>query len=273
MKKAIVTDLDGTLFNEKSKISPYTADILRKATEQGYKIIIASGRHHADVNYIIQDFLKIPAYGISANGSSVISPEGEMVIKHRMREDLVKKLVTLEVPKDVYIHLYKGEKWFCNSYDEGSVVHQAMSGFMFEVVDYNDFNDFSDCSKICFIARSEEGIKYMERTVNQMKDPDLSFFFTMARCFEAMDIKADKALALSAVLQKEGISKGNVFAFGDGMNDKEMLSLAGNGFVMNNAVSGLKDALPKCKIIGNNCDDAVGHFIEDNILYPAHSIA
>lgn len=272
MKKAIVTDLDGTLFNEKSIISQYTAEILRDASEKGYQIIIASGRHYMDVNYIIHDFLKIPAYGISANGSSIMSPEGKMIIKHFLDEDLTKKLLTLDVPKDVYIHLYKGKKWYCNKHDEGSVVHQAMTGFMFDVVDYADFDDFADCTKICFIARSEEGIKYMEKTVNEMKDPRLSFFFTMARCFEAMDKKADKALALNDILRLEGISKENVFAFGDGMNDKEMLKLAGRGLVMENAVKELKDSMPPQCIIGKNSDDAVARYIEENILYPAQSV-
>ena len=46
--KAIVSDLDGTLFDADSRITPRTAAALRAAAQAGLKIILATGRHHAD---------------------------------------------------------------------------------------------------------------------------------------------------------------------------------------------------------------------------------
>lgn len=55
MYKAIITDLDGTLFNGESLISDYSAEVLRQAEKKGYTIIIATGRHHADADYIVRN--------------------------------------------------------------------------------------------------------------------------------------------------------------------------------------------------------------------------
>ena len=258
--------MDGTLFNERSVISPYSREVFRSAYDKGYKIVIATGRHHDDARRIVEDGLGIEAYKISANGASIYTPNDIRIAYHPIEEDLVRKLVALETPKEVYIHLYMGDKWYCDKDDIDSRIHQAMTGFMYEITDYKTFDSFNDCTKMCFIARDEEGIKYMVRTVEEMKDDRLSFFFTMARCFEAMDHKADKALALNEVIKAEGIDKSEVIAFGDGMNDLNMLRLAGKGLVMGNAVEELKKSLPKCQIIEPNSQDSVARYIEKHLL-------
>jgi Cof subfamily protein (haloacid dehalogenase superfamily) len=266
MYKLIATDMDGTLFNEKSIISPYSREVLRAAHQKGYKIVIATGRHHDDARRIVEDGLGIDAYKISANGASIYTPNDIRIAYNPIEEDLVCKLTSLKTPAEVYIHLYMGDKWYCDKDDVDSRIHQAMSGFMYDVVDYKTFDSFHDCTKMCFIARDAEGIEYMERTVEEMKDPRLSFFFTMARCFEAMDHKADKALALSEILKVENIDASEVVAFGDGMNDLNMLKLAGKGLVMGNAVEELKNSLPGNQIIGLNSQDSVARYIETHLL-------
>lgn len=266
MHKAIITDLDGTLFNGESLISGYSADIIRRAEKKGFTIIIATGRHHADADYIVRNALGIKAYCISSNGGTIVSPEGLTISRHLIKEDLAEKLLSINVPKKVYVHLYKGDKWYADKYDEGSVCHQALSGFMFETADLKNMDNYADCSKICFIARDDEGIRFMNDTVEQFKDPRLSFFFTMARCFEAMDKNADKGLAVEQVLRLEGIDRSQAIAFGDGMNDKGMLEYAGKGIVMGNAVAELKNALPHNEVTGFNTEDAVAQYIEKHLL-------
>ena len=43
-KKLIAVDLDGTLLNSESKLSPYTIETIQKVSEQGHRIII--GKSH-----------------------------------------------------------------------------------------------------------------------------------------------------------------------------------------------------------------------------------
>lgn len=266
--KAIVSDLDGTLFDADSRITPRTAAALRAAAQAGLKIILATGRHHTDLRGIAEKGLGIPVYRVSENGGVVFSPQEERLVYHPMAPDIVRRLteVMAEAPREVYLHLYKGERWFVNKYDAVSVTHQNQSGFLFELADYSTFPDFEDCTKMCFMARDERAVEFMDRTVRKVRDPRLSFFWTMNTCFEAMDIHADKGVAVAGILQREGIRPEEVLAFGDGLNDLNMLRLAGKGIVMGNAVPQLAEALPHNERIGTNREEAVAQYIEQHVL-------
>ncbi len=68
-----------------------------------------------------------------------------------------------------------------------------------------------------------------------------------------------KGHALEAVAKRLNYSLKECIAFGDGMNDVEMLSMAGKGYIMRNALQRLKDTLPELDIIGSNVENAVPH--------------
>ena len=53
---------------------------------------------------------------------------------------------------------------------------------------------------------------------------------------------------------------------GDGMNDAEMLSMAGKGCIMEGAHQRLKDLHPELEVIGSNADDAVPHYLRQLYL-------
>lgn len=268
MYKAIVSDLDGTLFNENSLLSPYTVSVLRRAADAGLKVILATGRHHTDLQMIVEQTLGIPAYRISENGGVAFSPQGERLIYHPIAPQVVRRLVKVaeQAPDEVYLHLYKGDRWFVNKHDAVSVTHQNQSGFMFRITDYAQWEDFEDCTKMCFMARDAASVAFMERAVREVVDPSLSFYWTMNTCFEAMDSRADKGAALTRILQREGIGPQEVIAFGDGLNDLNMLRTAGTGVVMGNAVAQLAEALPGHPVIGTNREDAVAHYLDSQVL-------
>ena len=268
MYKAIVSDLDGTLFDQNSLITSYTADTLRRAAAAGIKIVLATGRHHTDLQMIAEKALGIPVYRASENGGVVFSPQGERIAYHPIAPDLVRRLTDImtDAPQQVYLHLYKDDRWFVDKYDAVSVSHQNQSGFMFEVADYFSFQDFEDCTKMCFMARDSRAVEFMDRTVRRITDPRLSFFWTMNTCFEAMDARADKGAAVALILKREGIRPEETIAFGDGLNDLNMLRMAGKGILMGNAVPQLAHALPDHEIIGTNRENAVAHYIEERVL-------
>ena len=44
MYKLITVDLDGTLLNKYGEVSEYTKNIIKKVTDQGILVVLASGR-------------------------------------------------------------------------------------------------------------------------------------------------------------------------------------------------------------------------------------
>ena len=68
--------------------------------------------------------------------------------------------------------------------------------------------------------------------------------------------------AVKEILEKEGISCNEAIAFGDGLNDKEMLTVVGKGVVMGNASDKLKALLPDFEVIGTSSEDSEAHYLE-----------
>ena len=85
--------------------------------------------------------------------------------------------------------------------------------------------------------------------------------FSTLTCLEVMAGGVSKGHALEAVAKKLGYSLKDCIAFGDGMNDAEMLSMAGKGCIMGSAHQRLKDLHPELEVIGTNAEDAVPHYL------------
>jgi len=72
-----------------------------------------------------------------------------------------------------------------------------------------------------------------------------------------------KGAALEGVRDRLQLDKSEVIAFGDGLNDLEMLRAAGTGVLMGNAHPQLKAALLGNPVIGRPEDEAVAHHLEE----------
>ena len=263
--KAIISDLDGTLLNDQHVFSDYTKEVLRAAVEKGYKLMIATGRHHCDLNYMVDKTLKLPIYRISSNGARSFSPDGKLLFKCDIDAALSRQMIDLSCDPDVYRHVYKNDSWYSDKYDEMADSYHTLSGFVMEVVDFSSF-DFSDCMKVFYISPDTDKLKEIENRISQIGQDRLYLTYSMPFCFEVLNSQANKANAAEDILKKLGISWEETVAFGDGLNDREMLQKAGCGRVMENGDEELKKALPEDSLIGRNNSDSVARFIEKNLL-------
>ncbi|CAM6932969.1 hypothetical protein ESCOCK403M_15645 [Escherichia coli] len=65
-----------------------------------------------------------------------------------------------------------------------------------------------------------------------------------------------------------GLSLRDCMAFGDAMNDREMLGSVGSGFIMGNAMPQLRAELPHLPVIGHCRNQAVSHYLTHWLDYP-----
>ena len=75
-----------------------------------------------------------------------------------------------------------------------------------------------------------------------------------------------KGMAIKEILSREGISLEESIAFGDGLNDLDMLSTVGKGLLMGNCNYKLTDALPDHEVIGTNDEDGVARYLAEIFL-------
>ena len=117
-----------------------------------------------------------------------------------------------------------------------------------------------------FTTDSHERLLPLEQAINARWGDRVNVSFSTLTCLEVMAGGVSKGHALEAVAKAMGYSLQDCIAFGDGMNDAEMLSMAGKGCIMGNAHQRLKDLHPELDVIGLNADDAVPHYLRELFL-------
>lgn len=117
--------------------------------------------------------------------------------------------------------------------------------------------------KIFFIHKDREVIEKLEKQLYELGlDKELNIATSQPTCLELMDKSVNKGEVLKNLLEYEKISAEEVIAFGDALNDKEMLELVGKGVIMGNGDKKLQNLLPNCEIIGTSDEESEGKFLE-----------
>lgn len=265
MYKIIASDLDGTLLNSEHQIPDFTRTVLSRLHEQGMNFVFATGRHHIDVAYM-RDLIRIPAFMITSNGACVHNSNNEMVFKQLLNESVFADIINMiKHDSELNINIYQTNTWLRNNEIVGDNGHR--SGFNYEIFDVNHPPQ-SDIVKV-FLTRDDKDHDKLALWEDKIKDKfadKVNVSFSAPYCLEIMDIGVSKGHALDAIAKLKGYQLNNCIAFGDGMNDYEMLSMAGKGLVMGTSHFKVKQALPNNEVIGDCDNEAVAHYIVEHLL-------
>lgn len=261
----VASDLDGTLLLPDHTLGDFTKQTLKKLHQQGFTFIFATGRHHVDVESF-REIAGIPAYMITSNGARVHTPENELFYSKNIEPDLIQPIVDI-IKQDPTnsIHIYRSNDWLTNKEDLKLSQHHQESGFNYQLFDDNNAPT-EDIAKLFFTHPDHEHLSKYEADLKAQYGDRLSIAFSTPWCLEMMALNVSKGDALQAVAQTLGKELENCIAFGDGMNDVEMLLAAHKGLVMETAHEKVKLALPNNEVIGCCIDEAVAHYLEDHLL-------
>ncbi len=261
----IVSDLDGTLLDSDHKLSDYTKEVILELTANGFQMAIATGRHYADAK-AIRDILDLNSFLITSNGATVHDENDKLVICHRIDSSIIEDVFfNFGINGDILLNLYTEDKWLTNKPKADLADYHQDSGFNYEVVDFKQLKDYS-AVKAYFTCNDIPILKKLEEKILSRYGNELSVTYAMPFCLEVMKKGVNKGDALQQILEQRGGSIQNTIAFGDGLNDFEMLSMVGQPYMMNNATQELKQLLPNIPNIGNNYDHAVAKFLKEEFL-------
>ncbi|WP_237261098.1 Cof-type HAD-IIB family hydrolase [Thiomicrorhabdus immobilis] len=265
--KLVVSDLDGTLLNPDHKLTQPTIDSVNALVQQGVQFMLATGRHYEDV-YLIAQQLGVNLYLITSNGARVHNPLGELLYEDHMPAEAVKTVLDLSKGFGIHRNLYQQDLWLVEEPHEQLLAIHHESGFEYQIKDFSQI-DLAHIDKIYFTAEHERLLE-LEAVLNQHLADKLYITFTSPEYLEVMNLGVSKGHALQMILQQSGILPEEVMALGDGMNDLEMLQLAGHGVVMANASDTVKSQLPYLPIANSNAEDGVADYLQKTILDKAH---
>ena len=252
--KVIVLDLDGTLLNSKSQINSKTKETLINLQSNGYHVVLASGRPTPSVVGIAKE-LEMDKYD-----SYILTFNGAHVMNYKTKEVVYQQPLSVESAKSVLAHLENFDVVPMVCIDNTMYVKDVYSGFVehegqlknilefearignYKLAEVDSLKDFVSVplSKILITGN----VDYLSDNLEAFKEPfhGLNTITKSADFFvEFTDYGVDKAKSLDEILNRLGLSRENVIAFGDGMNDYTLLQAAKVGVAMGNATSALKE--------------------------------
>ncbi len=199
---------------------------------------------------------------ITSNGARVHDLDGNLIFAHNPDRDIASDLfgVVNDNP-DIITNVYRDDEWFMNRHrpEEMRFLKKRCSNMRCMSL---GLLEPEGVSKVFFTCDSHEQLLPLEQAINARWGDRVNVSFSTLTCLEVMAGGVSKGHALEAVAKKlGGYSLKDCIAFGDGMNDAEMLSMAGKGCIMGSAHQRLKDLHPELEVIGTNADDAVPHYL------------
>lgn len=260
MIRWIVMDMDGTLLTEEKKISSYTKEMLIKAQEKGYRLILASGRPTRGMENYAKDIHMDQYHGLllSYNGSYVVDLSDQHVYFHKpLSIELSKQILKHIQSFDVYAMIDRDEYMFVNDVYAPHVRHESKNvghNFLCEVQDLAQFCHFP-LNKIIVCGDKD----YLKQHYQQIAKPfigQVNSMFTGEVYYEFNAFNVNKQKALEATLHQFNSGMDQVIAFGDGYNDREMIEHACIGIAMENACDELKEIADD--ITSSNEEDGIG---------------
>lgn len=271
-KTLYVSDLDGTLLNQDSKISATSVAMLNQAIAGGTLFSIATARTPSTVDLLLRDVHTNLPYIVMTGSAMWNRSTGSYSDVVTIHPDVAEKIMELfrinQLPTFIYtlkgkvIDIYhygqlsETERIFISQRDDSSfkrfhiphsgtsllpsplenvVLFYAMQPSTHTEAAFLDIRHVNGCNPIYY---------------HDMYGPDMGIL-------EVFSADASKANALRKL--KRNVGADHVVVFGDNINDIPMMRVADLAIAVDNAVAEVKEAADI--IIGPNTSDSVARFI------------
>lgn len=253
MIRLIASDMDGTLLDENSRVPPETYDLIRKLRDRGVHFAASSGRRYDTLCEFFEPVVDQMDF-VASNGSQVYC-EGELVDREVYGHAAVKRLEQVGNMFDC-LHLALFDRTRTFLMDDEAVYEREMDkdlpnaerlhhapGPEINIIKASFFCDNVDyVMDMAYVLERELGDKFV-------------FAPSGKKWIDAMQVGVSKASGIRQVMEHYGVGPSEVMAFGDAMNDYEILRFVGHSCAMGNGRYAVKQVAKR--VIGTNVDHAV----------------
>lgn len=245
--KLIAVDLDGTLLSSSNTILPETQRMLRVASKNGIKVVLATGRPLSGVlSFAKQLGLSgDDQYAIVFNGAVIQTIAGKVLMSQELNYQDFNNMLRFQRLSHVNVH-FETTKYFLTCDHDLSVqmqINAALTNNIMKVRERKDIPQDFTFNKVGFT--SWEGSDQVEKLWNNL--PSWAFdTYDIVRSFDSIielnALGASKGNALMDLASRLKIDQKDVMIFGDQGNDISMFSNPNfMKIAMGNAISTIKD--------------------------------
>ncbi|GAB7386770.1 Cof-type HAD-IIB family hydrolase [Bacillaceae bacterium] len=224
--KIVFFDIDGTLMNEEKMIPADTKEAVHRLKKKGIYVALATGRAPFHLREIAEE-LAIDSY-VCFNGSYVVCQDRPIYARPLERETLAALEKRANAHRHPLVYLSHAE-CYANREDHPHVIESfhalrlAAPGF------HPHYWQEEPIYQALLYCQAHEEKGYRERF------SELTFIRWHKFSLDVLPADGSKAKGIAVMLEHLGFSPAEAVAFGDGLNDKEMLAFVGAGVAMGNA--------------------------------------
>jgi len=289
MYKLIAIDIDGTLLNSCGEVTDRNKQAIQKALDKNIDVVLTSGRMPKAILPIANE-INSNKYLISGNGASIYDIKKEEVIYNNyMSKKKVLEIIDICEKNSMFYNIYTNNSILTKSLNYNILFYHNENKKNYEdkkikinVIDdmYNYIKNYDgddllkiticDCDKMIFnsIINKLKTIRdidvleigHMSRKIikHGTDELEISYFYT-----EITNKNVNKWSAIQELIKILKITKDEVIAIGDNINDKEMIANAGIGIVTGNSSPVMKKIADS--VVSNNDESGVAEAIDKYI--------
>lgn len=248
--KMVCLDLDGTLLTSKHVMDEETKEYLRKLSNEGIHITIATGRAAFDAKYHA-GLINENTHFICANGAAVgVTAEKRLLFEECLDDNAINELCAVAKKISCNPVFYTKNFIICTGLKEyllhlkyiSNNGNNGRSRLKF-VLGINGFKGYYKKNKLDI----EKAITFLYdkcsvSSLDEMLDDDIFEKAIVSKdCIEISKKGVNKSLGVKKLVEHLNITTEEVIAFGDSENDREMLKLVGKGVAMWNSPKVIRD--------------------------------
>ena len=253
MIKLIASDMDGTFLDGNECVPEGSYDLVMRLRDAGIQFVASSGRRFDTLHELFEPVVDCMDF-VASNGAQVMVA-GELVDLEVFSHAAVKRLARvvdmfdtmhLALFDETRSYLLDDEARFEREVDKNKNLPNPVR--VFDVP--SPQTSILKASVYC-----DDAVMDMAYILTRELDDDFVFAPSGRKWIDVMQRGVSKATGVSQVLDAHGIRADEMMAFGDSMNDYEILRMAGMSVAMGNARYAIKQIADR--VIGTNVDQSV----------------
>lgn len=267
-KKAIFLDVDGTLVAGHMEMSNKVKEAIIKARLNGHKVFICTGRNKAGIK---RELESVEFDGIVASAGSYVEINNEVIHNAYFDKLLVDKITNIFNENNIFYNYECTDMTFMSdemvrlfvggiNFEKSNSELERLRAQQHDKFNIKDMSSYTDqrVHKICFISLDQEALNRAAKMLEQDVNVIIHDMFDVTTINGELISKINnKATGIQYAIDYLNIDKENTIAFGDSMNDYEMIDFVNYGVVMENGSDQLKQIASKiCRSVE---EDGVYH--------------
>ena len=275
--KLVALDLDGTLFDNSSRISERNLTAIRSITDKGIHVVISTGRPFEGIPF---DQIKGTGinYAITANGSGIYEiSTGKCLYENAMDEELVTPILNFLLTRDIHMDAFIGGKGYspiqCVETAQKLTVPSSIKNYIIttrtrldNILQFIHENQLKVQKMTLNFYPAADGTLIDRETVRKflVSNPSITTVCGGYNNLEFTRADANKGVGLRKLAEILGVNPDATMAIGDTENDLAIIEAAGIGVAMGNATDAVKARADY--VTTTNTKDGVAAAIEHFIL-------